>query len=129
MTTAPQPPFSARNRRHKAWIEEDFPISARTGLLHLLNDAVNRDYLSGWHVVAKELRRIARLPVQNYDPHSVPSIKEAREDAEIYLGELGWEQVYGFCERLHSHLAQGTVYEQDGEAVTDHESAITAVFR
>jgi hypothetical protein len=118
MTTAPQPPFSARNRRHKAWIEEDFPVSARTGLLHLLNEAVDRNYLSDWHVVAKEIRRIARVSLVDYDPRSVQSMVAAREDAETYLNALDWEQVYDFCERLHSHLAQGaTVYDQDGETV------------
>jgi hypothetical protein len=118
MTTVPQPPFSVRNRQEKAWIEEDFPVSARTGLLHLLNEAVNSFYLSGWHVIAKELRRIARAPLGNYDPRSVPSIKEARDDTEIYLNMISWEQVYDFCERLHCHLAQDISYEKDGEVVT-----------
>jgi len=118
MTTVPQPPFSARNRRDKARIEEDFPISARTGLIHLLNDAVDRDYLSGWHVVAKEIRRIARVSLVEYDARSVESMRAAREDAETYLNTLDWEQVYDFCERLHSHLAQGsTDYGEDGETI------------
>lgn len=117
MTTDPLPPFSARNRREKNWIEEDFPASARTGLLHLLNDAVDRGYLSGWPIVAKELRRIARAAPRDYNPSYIP-IKEARVDAEAYLNKLDWERVYDFCERLYSHLAQGTVYEQGGEVVT-----------
>ncbi len=75
------------------------------------------DYLSGWHVAAKELRRIARAPIRNYDHSRVASLKEARDDAEIYLNKLEWERVYDFCERLHG-LAQGTVREQDGEMVT-----------
>jgi hypothetical protein len=112
MTTVPQPPFSARNRREKAWIEEDFPFSARTGLLHLLNEAVSRNYLSDWHVVAKELRRIARVPLRNYDPRYIPSMKEAREDTELYLNQIGWDQVYDFCERLHNHLAQDIMYDE-----------------
>jgi hypothetical protein len=118
MTTVPLLPFSARNRREKDWIEEDFPASARTGLLHILKDAVDKDYLSGWPIVAKELRRIARVAPRDYNPSFVPSIKEARVDAEAYLNQLDWERVYDFCERLHSHLAQGTIYEQNGEAVT-----------
>ncbi|QNI32132.1 hypothetical protein H7849_24575 [Alloacidobacterium dinghuense] len=117
MATVP-PPFAARNRREKAWIEEDFPSSARTGLLHLLNEAVGKDYLSGWHIVAKELRRIARTPVRNYRPNYVPSIEQAEKDAETFLNQIGWEQVYDFCERLHSHLVQGTVYERNDEVVT-----------
>jgi hypothetical protein len=128
MTTAPLPPFSARNRRKKEWIEEDFPASARTGLLHLLNDAVDRNYLSGWSVVAKELRRIARAAPRHYDRTSVPSIKEALHDAEAYLDELDWERVYDFCERLYGHLAQGTVYWQNNEEVAITKAQLQLFF-
>jgi len=115
MTTVPLPPFSARNRREKDWIDEDFPASARTGLLHLLNDAVDKNYLSGWPVIAKELQRIARVDPRDYEPSKIASIKQARVDAEVHLKQLDWERVYDFCERLYSHLAQHTVYDQFGE--------------
>ena len=117
MTTAPQTPFSVRNRREKDWIEEDFPVSARTGLLHLLNDAVDNYHLSGWPIVAKELRRIARVAPRNYNSAYVPDIKEARIDTEGYVKQLDWERLYDFCERLYSHLAQDTTYEENGEGV------------
>jgi hypothetical protein len=110
-------PFSARNRREKNWIEGDFPASARVGILHLLKDAIDKDHLSGWWVVAKELRRIARVAPCDYDLSLVKSINQARFDAEVYLNQLDWEQVYDFCERLYSHLAQGTEYKQNGELV------------
>jgi AbiJ N-terminal domain 4 len=77
-----------------------------------LNEAVSRNYLSDWHVVAKELRRIAREPLRNYNPRSVPSMEEARNDSELYLNQIGWEQVYDFCERLQSHIAQDIVYDE-----------------
>ena len=115
MTTAPQPPFSARIRREKDWIEEDFPDSARNGLLHVLSFAVDKYYVSGWPVVAKELRRIARVAPRDYDPHYSASVEKARLDAETFLNALPWERVYDFCERLHSHLAQSDVHEQNGE--------------
>ena len=118
MTTALQSPFSVRANRDGAWIEEDFPSSARTGLLHLLNEGVDRSHLSGWHVVAKEVRRITRAPVRNYDPRYVESVKGAKKDAETYLRELDWARVYDFCERLHSDLAEGSTYEQNGEVIT-----------
>src|SRR5258708_5509666 len=118
MTTVPLTPFSARNRREKDWIEEDFPESARTGLLHLLNDAIDKDYVSGWPIVARELRRIARVAPQDYDSSYVASIKAAQHDAEVCLNQLDWERVYDFCERLYSHLAQGRVYERNGGEVT-----------
>jgi hypothetical protein len=125
MTTVP-PPFSARNRREKSWIDEDFPSSARSGLLHLVNDAINKDYLSGWPVVAKELRRIVRVTPRDYDPSYVENINEARFDTEAYLNQLDWERVYDFCERLYSHLAQGTtVYDNNREiTITKAESQL-----
>jgi macrodomain Ter protein organizer (MatP/YcbG family) len=118
MTTASVPPFSARNRREKVWIEEDFPDSARTGLLHLLNYAVDMDHLSGWPAVARELGRIARAAPRGYNASSVQSIKDARLDAEINLGFLAWDRIYDFCERLHSHLAEDTIHYHNDEAVT-----------
>src|ERR1051326_9102725 len=116
MTTGPLTPFSARNRREKDWIEEDFPSSARTGLLHLLKDAVDKDHLSDWSVVAKELRRIARVSPHVYSS-SIQSIEQARRDAEVYLNQVDWEKVYDFCERLYSHLAH-EVYDRNSEMVT-----------
>jgi ribosomal protein S12 methylthiotransferase accessory factor YcaO len=106
MPTVPLPPFSARNRREKNWIEENFPASARNGLLHVLNEAIEKDYLRGWLVAAKELRRIARVTPQQYSDTSVESIKKARFDVESLLNQLDWDRVYDFCERLHSHLTE-----------------------
>ena len=64
MTTTPLPPFSARNRREKNWIVEDFPATARNGLLHVLSEAVKKNFLRDWLVVAKELKGVARLAPQ-----------------------------------------------------------------
>ena len=128
MTTAPLQPFSARNRREKKWIEEDFPESARTGLLHLLHDAVNKGCISGWPAVAQELRRIARVVPRDYNPSYVPSIKDAQSDARSYLDQLDWERVYDFCERLFSHLAQGANYLENGELVVVLTKAESQLF-
>lgn len=93
-------------------------MSARTGLLHVLNGAINGHYVSGWYVVARELRRIVRAPIQNYDLRSVASIEQAQRDAEVYIEELSWERVYDFCERLYRDLTQSTEYGMPGEEVT-----------
>jgi AbiJ N-terminal domain 4 len=108
MTTAPRPPFSARNRREKVWIEDDFPASARTGLLHLLNDAVERSYISSWAAIAKELRRIARFDYQDYSHYSESAL---RSDAETCLIQLDWDRAFDFCERVYSYLAEEFVNE------------------
>src|SRR4029077_18676316 len=53
------PPFSARNRGTHAQIDNDFPPTARMGLLHLLRGLLDRNYVE-WKSVLAELRRIGR---------------------------------------------------------------------
>jgi hypothetical protein len=118
MTTALTPPFSARNRRGKQWIDEDFPASARIGLLHTLSEAVEKDYLLDWFVVAKELRRIARVAPIDYSGNSTETMRKARYDAEAQLNQLDWDRVYDFCERLYSHLTQDTSRWYNDEQTT-----------
>lgn len=98
-------PFSARNRRVQAQIDNDFPRTARAGLHHLLVDVVDKRYVEGWCALAKELQRIARLPPVEYSQSNTRSIQQARDDAETILGNIAWEKLYDFCERLHNHLA------------------------
>jgi hypothetical protein len=118
MTTSPLPPFSARTRREKNWIEEAFPDSARNGLLHLLNDAVEKNYLADWIVAAKELRRLARVAPGDYSGSSVQSIRTARFDVESQLNQLAWDRTYDFCERVYSHLTSNVSYWYNNEEFT-----------
>ena len=111
MTDSPQLPFSARARGQHRQIDGDFPSSARSGLLHLLFDLVDRRYLPDWTVVARELNRIGRLPLAAYDSSSVPSLKQARTDVENALEKIDWAKIYDFCERLHGHLPKEIGYE------------------
>ncbi len=120
MTTALTPPFSARNRRGKNWIDADFPASARNGLFHILNEAVEKGYLRGWFVAAKELRRVTRVAPKDYDSRSVQGIRQAKFDVEAELNQLGWDRIYDFCERLHGHLA-----EDISRGYNDQETTIT----
>ena len=117
MTATSSSPFSVRNRREGNWIDQDFPASARNGLLHVLSDAIRRNFLPGWPAAGVELRRLARASPREYDYRSVDDLDSARNDAEAYLNKIGWDRVYDFCERLHSHLAQGTTYNVDGDEV------------
>jgi hypothetical protein len=95
-------PFSARNRRDVAPVDDDFPQDARVGLLHLLSDGIRKEYIEGWPAVALELQRLKRVPPQEYTRSQ--SIA-ARENAEYLLKTLPWDRVYDFCERLQNHLA------------------------
>ncbi len=118
MTTTPLPPFSARSRREKSWIEEDFPATARNGLLHVLSESVEKDYLRDWFVVARELRRIARVAPSTYDEGSIEGMRKARSDVEIHLNQLDWDRLYDFCERLYSHVAQDVTRQYNAEETT-----------
>lgn len=112
------PPFSARNRGAHVQIDSDFPESARTGLLHLLHDLVEREYVGGWIDLVRELERIARVSPVIYNKNSGTAIDRARETAEGLLLDLPWERVYDFCERLYGHLTQDvTSWDQEFEGV------------
>jgi hypothetical protein len=116
MTGPQQAPFSARNRGPHHQIDADFPASARNGLLHLLFDLVEKEYVDGWGAIARELQRIGRLSPVEYSTSSISSLKQAKADSETALGALRWEKTYDFCERLHNHLAREIGYhDNDGD--------------
>ena len=128
MTTSSVQPFSARSRGENARVDNDFPAPARAGLLHLVNEAVDRNFVAGWHSVAKEARRIARAPIRHYDPSRVPDTTAAQEDVETYLNAMPWERVFDFCERLFGQLAAGYSYEYNGDTTTVTTKAEAQVF-
>lgn len=121
-------PFSSRNRAARSLIDNDCPASARTGLLHLLTDLVDRRYLENWCVIARELQRIARLSPVEYSSHSVASDRQARADTEEILSELDWDKVYDFCERLFSHLVRPVGYFNNGEFYEEISKADIQVY-
>jgi AbiJ-like protein len=109
------PPFSARNRGVHRQIDNAFPPTARNGLLHLLLNLVEKDYVSNWSALARELQRIARLSPTEYDNSKTNGIRQARADTEEALTGLNWDKIYDFCERLHSHLARDVGYTWNDE--------------
>jgi hypothetical protein len=111
MTTSPPVPFSAQSRGQHRQFNAAFPPSARSGLLHLLYDVVERRYVPDWTLVARELHRIARMTVIEYDPSDVQDLSRAKEDVKTALDVLKWEKVYDFCERLYGHLPREIGYE------------------
>jgi hypothetical protein len=111
MTSSSQPPFSARARGQHRQIDAEFPSSARSGLLHLIFDLVERQYVQDWISVARELHRIGRQPIVDYVSSNVASRKQAQNDAQTAMENLAWDKVYDFCERLYGHLPQDIGYE------------------
>jgi hypothetical protein len=79
-------------------------------------------------VVAKEVRRIARVAPRSYERTLVESMKQARSDVETGLNQLDWERVYDFCERLYGYLAEGVVSYRDGEEVAITRTQIQSFF-
>lgn len=100
---ATNPPFSRRFVGSQPWVQDDFPRTARTALLHLLHDLIGRKYVSGWIDLDRELRRIGRESPEEYDQED--ATREARISSEKLLTSLPWAKLFDFCERLHSHLA------------------------
>ncbi len=111
----PAPPFSARYRGAHRQIDNDFPASARNGLLHLLHDLVERRHVGGWSHIARELQRLGRLVPVRYDTAKTADNKQAEKDATEAIVALNWDRVYDFCERLHNHLAQAVGYDWNEE--------------
>lgn len=118
MAGSKQPPFSARNRGSHRQIDNEFPPTARTALLHLLCDLVSKQYVDGWSTITNELQRIGRLPPVEYETSSVESMRRAKKDAEAALAELKWDKVYDFCERLYWRLAREVGYYGDRDEYT-----------
>jgi hypothetical protein len=104
------PPFSARNRGAVAQIDNECPATTRIGLLHILINLVNQEYVQSWVELSSELQRIAR---------SEPDFDRSRayEHSAEVLMMLQWEKVFDFCERLHNHLAREvSFYDSQTEA-------------
>lgn len=109
----PTAPFS-RRVQPKAAVENAFPERARTGLLHLLTDFVEKQYVKGWHVLAQELRRLDRRDPGDYQEHDLADVRAARDETRMVLNELHWANVFDFCERLYTRLAIETTKWVDG---------------
>jgi hypothetical protein len=120
---AVKPPFSRHVVGAQAWVQNDFPESARTALLHLLHDLVDRKYVDDWIDIDKEARRIAREAPQEYNRDEPQSSRDARISTEKILRALPWPKMFDFCERLQSHLAstvrQWDGYNHDWDVLTD----------
>lgn len=97
-------PFSCRTIRSN-WVQNDFPITARTALSHLLYDLIDLNYVNGWIDIDKELRRIAREQPIAYDRQLAKSEDDARISAVNSLELLDWAKIFDFCERLYTQLA------------------------
>lgn len=103
-------PFSTQLKGKSSNISSDFPPSARRGLLHIVYDLAEKEYISDWGVIARELQRLAREKPIEYDPNYSNSMDQAKVDLEDILDAIPWERAYDFCERLHNHLAADVGY-------------------
>ncbi|MCA1575812.1 MAG: hypothetical protein LC794_00450 [Acidobacteria bacterium] len=104
-------PFSSRTQAKRHQIADDFPETARIGLLHLVRDLIDKGYIGGWPAVIRELQRIARATPVEYGSNRTEEFYV--ETVEELITALPWEKVYDFCERLHSYLAKDAGYYND----------------
>lgn len=115
MNQLPTRPFSRRSADPKAGIDNEFPESARIGLLHLLHELVAEEFVIGWPAVAQELRRIDRREPGEYDSRNNNDVQAARDDVRMILNEIVWGKAFDFCEFLYSKLAAETRVWREGE--------------
>jgi len=113
------PPFSERNRGAHLQVDSDFPESARTGLLHLLHDLVEKNYVDGWIALVREIERIARVSPVLYNKESMPDMDRAREKVDELIFALSWDKLYDFCERLYGYLTKKSLHERFRSAQAD----------
>jgi hypothetical protein len=106
-----QVPFSFKTSARTYQVADDFPQTARIGLLHLVRNLVDKRYVGGWPAVIRELQRIARATPVEYGSNRTEDFYI--ETFEELLTALPWEKVFDFCERLHSHLAKDEGYYND----------------
>ncbi len=121
MADTPSIPFSARNTGAQWRVDNDFPQTARLGLVHILSDLVDKQYVGDWAHVLRELRRLARQDYGGEDSYYPNS------DAKNILMDLPWQRVFDFCERLYSRLAQAVGYRNSNDGEYVETASITNV--
>ena len=98
-------PFSVRNGTTHKLISQSFPSSAVIGLQHIISDCISLSFIDEWTAVARELRRLTRDTVVDYDRSKVRDIEEARLYVEARLKILPWQKRFDFCEIIYLKLA------------------------
>lgn len=98
-------PFSVRNSTTHKLISDSFPASAVIGLQHIISDCISLYFIDGWTAVARELRRLTRDTVVDYEKSNVRDIEEAKQYVEEKLKVLPWQKRFDFCEVIYLKLA------------------------
>ncbi len=104
-------PFSQRlGIQQSKPIDNDFPNSGRVALVYLLQDLANRNYVrynaenpwhgnwKKWSIIITELQRTGRQLADN------ESFQDPLDLAAWLLGQMRWDQVYTFCERVYDRI-------------------------
>jgi hypothetical protein len=115
MIFGPDQPFSGRYRGNDPLVANDFPATARIGLIHLLEELVEGEYTGGWIVVARELLRIGREDPVHFDVNRTTDLAKAWETSHNLVRSLPWLSVCDFIERIYSHLSSDKFEWDDRE--------------
>lgn len=112
-------PFSVRIGEARKSIADDFPISTRNSLKHLLAELVDLTYIADWGVLAKELDRVLGEAPRDYRINSHIEESALRASTFASIDYLSWEKSYDFCERLYSKIVCHSEYTNFGELVSE----------
>lgn len=112
-------PFSVRNGEVRESIADDFPMSARNSLKHLLAEMVEMNYVADWGVLAKELDRMLGEAPRDYRINYAADIVEFRNSVFSSIDYISWDKLYDFCERLYSKIACLSEYTSFGELISE----------
>lgn len=116
-------PFSVRIGEARKSIADDFPMSARNSLKHLLDELVGLKYVSDWGVLAKELDRMLGEAPRKYCVNSEEEFYDFRWSVFAFIDAISWEKTFDFCERLYSKIVCLSEYTSFGELVSEDRVA------
>lgn len=112
-------PFSVRNAGDRKSVADDFPMSARNSLKHLLAEMVDLNYVADWGALAKELDRMLGEAPRDYCIKTSNDIAGFRDSVFSSIDYISWDKLYDFCERLYSKIACLSDYTSFGELVSE----------
>ena len=96
--------FNQRVGLESTPVEDDFPQSARNGLMYILQQFIDDDFIktrhlsSSLHAIYLELLRTGKSDFLSIDKNIDIG------DCHKLLGEMPWDKVYVFCERVYDNL-------------------------
>lgn len=92
-------------------IDQDFPVTARNSLLHLLDELKSENAFKSSEAISREILRVAGLPKPKrndyyYDSYFYESLEEP-------LHKMEWWRIFDFIERIYEKFLTSSSYYDD----------------